>query len=102
MESIIHEIVRADEQARDSLAEHNRKKENVVSEVLSRKNDIEEKFKKVAENELEEFKQSLDKELKQQELKLELQFENFKNLLEKQFHNNEEEWIASIYERCIR
>lgn len=102
MEGVIHEIVQADEQARDSLAEHNRKKENVVSEVLLKKNEIENKFKRIAKNDLEEFKQSLDKELKKQELKLELQFENFKNLLEKQFHINEEDWIASIYERCIK
>lgn len=102
VEDLIYEIVKADEEARKTLDEHVRKRDNIASEVAALKHDLEDTIIKAAQLEIQEYKAALDKDLDIHKLKLELQYENFKNVLDRQYYKNEDQWIASIFEKCIR
>lgn len=101
MEEIIRRIVDADKQARHQVRDKQQERRNVQNLIQKQKEEIKQKYQEETKAIVAKRKAALDEELQHQLQQEQKNYEVAISGLQKTYEDHKEEWISTIYDRCL-
>lgn len=101
MDSILQEVIQADQKAQERVAAIRKEKGNVRRVVEGQKDAIEKRYQEEAAMRMEAHKKRLQEEIKHVSKEKKQAYEQALRQLHETFENKKAEWISSIVQRCL-